>query len=452
MASRAVAALSPSSKPSTISTGCAEHAAGGVDRVGGGGDGVDQRLADRRPLARLRQQQPDAQHAVVDARRRRSSWWRCVAEASSATWRRRRRTPRDDGSASDDRGRPRRTGGERALHHDRAAADPLPFTDGSTRRRPSPRRDAAHRRRRSLGGRELCRALSDATDELLVGLFAGGRRPASRPPPQGRRSPSSPSAATAAGSWPRRATSTSCSCYDGKPGGIDELAKELWYPLWDAGLKLGHAVRSLDDQLALAGDDLDTATSLLSARPLAGDDELAPAWSPRAGPLAAQRPALARRPALEGHRAPHAGRRRRLPARARPQGRPRRAARRADAVVGGRRRPARPGRRPRRARPLLRHAGRRPRRAAPRRRAGPATCCGSRTRTPWPRASAPASADGLMADVAAAARTHRLDRRRGVAARLPPPARPRGARRRRARRRRPRGRADRRAPTRRPTR
>ncbi|MBA3289091.1 MAG: [protein-PII] uridylyltransferase, partial [Acidimicrobiia bacterium] len=47
-----------------------------------------------------------------------------------------------------------------------------------------------------------------------------------------------------------------------------------WYPLWDAGLKLGHAVRSIDDALALAGDDLDTATSLLTARPLAGDDEL----------------------------------------------------------------------------------------------------------------------------------------------------------------------------------
>jgi [protein-PII] uridylyltransferase len=62
--------------------------------------------------------------------------------------------------------------------------------------------------------------------------------------------------------------------YDGKPGGIEDLAKDLWYPLWDAGLKLGHAVRSFDDQLAMAGDDLDTATSLLSARPLAGDDEL----------------------------------------------------------------------------------------------------------------------------------------------------------------------------------
>ena len=44
--------------------------------------------------------------------------------------------------------------------------------------------------------------------------------------------------------------------------------------MWDAGVKLGHAVRSLDEQLALTADDLDTATSLLSARTLAGDDEL----------------------------------------------------------------------------------------------------------------------------------------------------------------------------------
>ncbi len=52
------------------------------------------------------------------------------------------------------------------------------------------------------------------------------------------------------------------------------MASALWYPLWDAGLKLGHAVRSLDEQLSLAADDLDTATALLSARTLAGDDEL----------------------------------------------------------------------------------------------------------------------------------------------------------------------------------
>ena len=67
------------------------------------------------------------------------------------------------------------------------------------------------------------------------------------------------------------------------------------------------------------------------------------------------------------------------------------------------------------ARRLLRHARRRPRGAAPRRPAGPATCCASRTRTPWPTAVGAGSADELMADVAAAARTHRLDRRGRVA-------------------------------------
>lgn len=58
--------------------------------------------------------------------------------------------------------------------------------------------------------------------------------------------------------------------------GVDaaQVADGLWYPIWDEGLKLGHAVRSLRDTLALAADDLETATSLLSARHLAGDENL----------------------------------------------------------------------------------------------------------------------------------------------------------------------------------
>ena len=125
----------------------------------------------------------------------------------------------------------------------------------------------------SLTGRTLCRALSDATDELLVDLFEGAvglvvkrRRKAAV-------------ALVAVGGYGRQELAPHSDVdvllvYDGKFDGIDDLAKELWYPLWDAGLKLGHAVRSLDDQLSLAGEDLDTATALLSARPLAGDDEL----------------------------------------------------------------------------------------------------------------------------------------------------------------------------------
>lgn len=60
---------------------------------------------------------------------------------------------------------------------------------------------------------------------------------------------------------------------------IGELADRIWYPIWDARLKLGHAVRTVKEALALAADDLDTATGLLQVRHLGGDrrltDELA---------------------------------------------------------------------------------------------------------------------------------------------------------------------------------
>lgn len=56
--------------------------------------------------------------------------------------------------------------------------------------------------------------------------------------------------------------------------GIEGLAERIWYPIWDAKLKLGHAVRTPKEALALAGSDLDTATSLLQVRHLAGDASL----------------------------------------------------------------------------------------------------------------------------------------------------------------------------------
>src|SRR5690606_4777323 len=58
-------------------------------------------------------------------------------------------------------------------------------------------------------------------------------------------------------------------------GDIGTIAERIWYPIWDQGLKLGHAVRTIKEALSLAADDLDTATSLLSARRIAGDEELA---------------------------------------------------------------------------------------------------------------------------------------------------------------------------------
>ena len=53
-----------------------------------------------------------------------------------------------------------------------------------------------------------------------------------------------------------------------------DVAQQFWYPLWDAGLKVGHAVRSARDTLLLADTDLATATSLLSLRRLAGNIDL----------------------------------------------------------------------------------------------------------------------------------------------------------------------------------
>lgn len=56
---------------------------------------------------------------------------------------------------------------------------------------------------------------------------------------------------------------------------VAEVAERLWYPAWDGGLPLGHAVRSLDETLDLASRDLDTATGLLTPRLIAGDALLA---------------------------------------------------------------------------------------------------------------------------------------------------------------------------------
>ncbi|MSX35119.1 MAG: [protein-PII] uridylyltransferase, partial [Actinobacteria bacterium] len=56
---------------------------------------------------------------------------------------------------------------------------------------------------------------------------------------------------------------------------VADLAERVWYPIWDQGIKLGHAVRTVKETLTLASDDLDTATAILSVRYLAGDQRLA---------------------------------------------------------------------------------------------------------------------------------------------------------------------------------
>jgi len=56
------------------------------------------------------------------------------------------------------------------------------------------------------------------------------------------------------------------------------LAEAILYPLWDAGIRVGHAVRDLGESLELIHNDVRTATIVLDARRIAGDRQLFAQW------------------------------------------------------------------------------------------------------------------------------------------------------------------------------
>jgi [protein-PII] uridylyltransferase len=55
---------------------------------------------------------------------------------------------------------------------------------------------------------------------------------------------------------------------------VQRIVQELLYTLWDLGLQVGHALRSLDDCVAIARTDLPSRTSMQAARFVAGDRKL----------------------------------------------------------------------------------------------------------------------------------------------------------------------------------
>ena len=126
----------------------------------------------------------------------------------------------------------------------------------------------------SVRGRRFCRELSDATDAWLAELFAAALA-------QGEgvgRADQQALALAAVGGYGRAELAPASDLdvvllYAGRhaPALVSE---RLWYPVWDAKLKLGHAVRTVKEALRLAADDLETATSLLTVRHLAGDPAL----------------------------------------------------------------------------------------------------------------------------------------------------------------------------------
>ena len=119
---------------------------------------------------------------------------------------------------------------------------------------------------RSLVGRRLCEAFSERADAYLRALFGSAT------------TRSHGVALVALGGYGRRELSLQSDLdvlllHDGR-GEIGSVADAIWYPVWDDGLKLGHAVRTPKEALAVAADDLDSATAMLQARHVAGDQAL----------------------------------------------------------------------------------------------------------------------------------------------------------------------------------
>ena len=57
-------------------------------------------------------------------------------------------------------------------------------------------------------------------------------------------------------------------------GDVNALADRLWYPIWDAGVKLDHSVRTVNQCRSVASNDLSAAVGLLDLVPVAGDPEV----------------------------------------------------------------------------------------------------------------------------------------------------------------------------------
>ncbi len=116
-------------------------------------------------------------------------------------------------------------------------------------------------------GRHACRALAEATDDWLAGLARGAFEGAV-----------GPVALVAVGGYGRSELAPGSDLdlvlLHGLKRGVEAIAEQLWYPVWDDGVKLGHAVLTLKQARQLATDELDAATSYLSMRLIHGDTQV----------------------------------------------------------------------------------------------------------------------------------------------------------------------------------
>lgn len=55
---------------------------------------------------------------------------------------------------------------------------------------------------------------------------------------------------------------------------VSQVAELLWYPLWDANIRIDHSVRTVAEAVKVAGDDMSAGLAMLEARHIAGDSDL----------------------------------------------------------------------------------------------------------------------------------------------------------------------------------
>jgi len=127
---------------------------------------------------------------------------------------------------------------------------------------------------RSMTGREWCERYTETVDRWVAGLF------------DATNAPSSGVALIAIGGYGRSELCPSSDIdlmlvHDPRIN-VERMANQVWYPVWDQGLKLGHSVCTVRQAVRLARDDLTTATALLSCRLVSGDQTVAAELAQRA--------------------------------------------------------------------------------------------------------------------------------------------------------------------------
>jgi [protein-PII] uridylyltransferase len=129
-------------------------------------------------------------------------------------------------------------------------------------------------------GADRRRALAGVVESALVHAWRGALSTA--PPGNAKRSGTDGLALAAVGSIARGDAGPASDLdlvllHDGRRLAADDvgdLAQRLWYPLWDGGLRVDHAVRTPQQCREVASNDLSAAIGLLDLRVIAGDAAL----------------------------------------------------------------------------------------------------------------------------------------------------------------------------------